>query len=236
MLSSPQNPSLADRLAALRARIAAAATAAGRDAADILLLAVSKTQPEARIREAADLGLRSFGENYVTEAVAKISQLEPLGLEWHFIGRLQANKTRPVAMHFDWVHGVDRIALARRLSEQRGHFAPPLNLCLQVNVLGEASKGGVTPAELPALIDAVMELPRLRLRGLMCMLPYAAPQALQREGFGQLRTLRDAAIARGIPLDTLSMGMSDDLEAAVAEGATILRIGSALFGARATAG
>lgn len=236
MLSSPQIPSLADRLAAVRARIGAAADSAGRDAADILLLAVSKTQSAARIREAAALGLKSFGENYVAEALPKIEHLAPLGLDWHYIGRLQANKTRPVATHFAWVHGVDRPEVARRLSDQRGHFAPPLNICLQVNVTGEATKGGVAPEALPALIDTVATLPRLRLRGLMCMLPHAAAAAEQHAGFGMLRSLRDEAVARGIALDTLSMGMSDDLEAAVAEGATILRIGSALFGARAAAG
>jgi len=216
--------------------MAAAAVAAGRNPDDVTLLAVSKGQSAARIREAAGLGLRSFGENYVAEAVPKVQALADLGLDWHFIGRLQANKTRPVALHFDWVHGVDREPIARRLSDQRGHFVPPLNICLQVNVLGEASKGGVTPAELPALIDAVRDLPRLRLRGLMCMLPYEAPEALQREGFGCLRQLRDEAAARGILLDTLSMGMSDDLEAAIAEGSTLVRIGTALFGERVTAG
>lgn len=232
----PAGSDLAARLGAVRDRLARAARAAGRDPADILLLAVSKGQPVERIREAAALGLHSFGENYVAEAVTKIQQLAALDLDWHFIGRLQANKTRPVATHFAWVHGIDRAQIARRLSDQRGHFAPPLNVCLQVNVLGEASKGGVPPEELPELIDAVKELPRLRLRGLMCMLPHDAPEALQREGFARLRQLRDEAIGRGIALDTLSMGMSDDLEAAVAEGSTLLRIGTALFGARASAG
>lgn len=239
MLSNPQNsPSDADlvrNLGTVRARIAAAAAAAGRDPAAIRLLAVSKGQPAARIRAAAALGLTDIGENYVAEALPKIGQLQSLGLAWHFIGRIQANKTRPIAAHFDWVHGVDRPEIAQRLSEQRGHFAPPLNLCLQVNVLGEASKGGVSPEALPALLDAVAGLPRLRLRGLMCMLPYAAAPELQQEGFGRLRTLRDAAVARGIALDTLSMGMSADLEAAVAAGSTLLRIGTALFGPRAAA-
>ncbi|MEN9704545.1 MAG: hypothetical protein RLZZ393_424 [Pseudomonadota bacterium] len=230
----PDTPSLADALEAVRGRIQRAAAHAGRDVAGLTLLAVTKGQPAARIVEAASLGLRSFGENYVAEALPKIHQLAPLDLDWHFIGRLQANKTRAVAAHFNWVHGVDRAQIAGRLSEQRSHFAPPLNLCLQVNVLGEASKGGVAPAELPALIDAVAGLPRLRLRGLMCMLPHDAPEALQHEGFSRLRSLRDAEAGRGILLDTLSMGMSDDLEVAVAEGSTLLRIGSALFGVRPT--
>jgi pyridoxal phosphate enzyme (YggS family) len=230
MLSIPQN------LAAVRARLHGAASAAGRDPATVLLLAVSKGQPADRVREAAALGLASFGENYVAEALQKIQELAPLGLDWHFIGRLQANKTRPVAAHFDWVHGVDRPQIAQRLSAQRSPATPPLNICLQVNVLGEASKGGIAPADLPALLDAVKDLPRLRLRGLMCMLPHDATAALQHEGFARLRQLLEDAAARGIPLDTLSMGMSDDLEAAVAEGSTILRIGTALFGARAAAG
>jgi pyridoxal phosphate enzyme (YggS family) len=228
--------SISRNLASVRARLGRAAADAGRDPATVLLLAVSKGQPADRIREAAGLGLASFGENYVAEALQKIQDLAPLGLDWHFIGRLQANKTRPVAAHFDWVHGVDRPQIAQRLSDQRPPSAPPLNVCLQVNVLGEASKGGVAPADLPSLIDAVKDLPRLRLRGLMCMLPHDAPVAVQHQGFARLRALREDAAARGIPLDTLSMGMSDDLEAAVAEGSTILRIGTALFGARAAAG
>lgn len=240
MLSTPQFPQpdsgLHDRLEAIRARVVRSATDAGRDPSGVSVLAVSKGQPAERLRAAAALGLRAFGENYVAEALPKIQALAALGLEWHFIGRLQANKTRPVATHFAWVHGLDRLDIARRLSEQRGHFMPPLNVCVQVNVLGEASKGGVGPSELPALLEALRPLPRLQLRGLMCMLPYEAPLPLQHEGFARLRHLRDEAVARGIPLDTLSMGMSDDLEAAVAEGSTLLRIGTALFGARANAG
>jgi pyridoxal phosphate enzyme (YggS family) len=238
MLSTPQNSAdsaLAGNLYAVRARIAAAATAAGRDPAGIRLLAVSKGQAAERIRAAATLGLTDFGENYVAESVPKIVQLATLGLTWHFIGRIQANKTRVIAAHFQWVHGIDRTEVARRLSDQRSHFVPPLNICLQVNVLGEQSKAGVSPEQLPALLDAVRGLPRLTLRGLMCMLPYGAAPDLQREGFGRLRLLRDAAAARGITLDTLSMGMSADLEAAVTEGSTLLRIGTALFGPRTTA-
>jgi PLP dependent protein len=235
MLSTAQNPpdsSLIGNLDTVRARIAHAAAAVGRDAVSIRLLAVSKGQPADRIRAAAQLGLAEFGENYVSEAVPKAAQLADLGLTWHFIGRIQANKTRVIASHFQWVHGIDRTEVARRLSDQRSHFAPPLNVCLQVNVLHEASKAGVSPEQLPALLDAVRGLPRLALRGLMCMLPYGADPALQREGFGRMRQLRDDAQARGFVLDTLSMGMSADLEAAVAEGSTLLRIGTALFGSR----
>ena len=238
MLSTPQNspdPVLAGNLDTVRARIAHAATAAGRDAASIRLLAVSKGQPAGRVRAAAALGLTDFGENYVAEAVPKAAQLADLGLTWHFIGRIQANKTRVIASAFQWVHGIDRAEVARRLSDQRSHFAPPLNACLQVNVLGEASKAGVSPEQLPELLDAVSGLPRLALRGLMCMLPYGADVALQREGFRRLRQLRDDAQARGFVLDTLSMGMSADLEAAVTEGSTLLRIGTALFGPRSAA-
>ncbi len=240
MLSTPHIPQsgtpLHDRFETVRARVDAAARDSGRDPASISILAVSKGQPAARLREAAALGFTAFGENYVAEALPKMRELEGLALDWHFIGRLQANKTRPIATHFAWVHGVDRLDIARRLSEQRSHFAPPLNVCVQVNVLGEASKGGVAPDEVAGLLAALGPLPRLRLRGLMCMLPYGAPALQQHEGFGLLRRLRDASVADGITLDTLSMGMSNDLEAAVAEGSTILRIGTALFGARATAG
>ena len=238
MLSTPQNspdPLLAGKLDTVRARITAAAAGAGRDPVGIRLLAVSKGQSADRIRAASGLGLTDFGENYVAEAVPKTMQLAALGLTWHFIGRIQANKTRIIAAHFDWVHGIDRLQVAERLSSQRSHFALPLNACLQVNVLGEASKAGVTPAGLPALIEAARALPRLRLRGLMCMLPYGADPATQREGFGRLRQLRDDAAARGTALDTLSMGMSEDLEAAVEQGSTLLRIGTALFGPRAAA-
>ncbi|MEY4760302.1 MAG: hypothetical protein RLZZ200_158 [Pseudomonadota bacterium] len=240
MLSTPHIPQpdshFQARLDAVRARVARAAGTAGRDPATIAVLAVSKGQPASRLREALALGVTAFGENYVAEALPKLQELSGLGITWHFIGRLQANKTRQIATHFDWVHGLDRLDIARRLSEQRGHFAAPLDVCVQVNVLGEASKGGIAPGDVPAMIEALRVLPRLRLRGLMCMLPYGASDGLQHEGFGRLRQLRDDAVAAGIPLDTLSMGMSDDLEAAVAEGATILRIGTALFGARSGAG
>ena len=235
MLSTAQNSpdsALAANLEAVRARIARAAAAAHRDLAGIGLLAVSKGQDSTRIRAAASLGLTDFGENYVTEALPKLAALAGLALTWHFIGRIQGNKTRVIAAQFAWVHGVDRAQVAERLSAQRGHFTTPLNLCLQVNVLGEPSKAGVSPAALPALIDAVRVLPRVRLRGLMCMLPYGASEQAQADGFGGLRRLKEDAAARGIVLDTLSMGMSADLEQAVAQGATLLRIGTALFGPR----
>jgi PLP dependent protein len=246
MLSGPQNSSanadpaanhlaanhLAANLLRLRERIATAASRAGRDVDSVTLLAASKGQPVATLGDALGLGLADFGENYVEEALPKIQALHGVSLAWHFIGRPQANKTRSLATDFDWVHGIERERIARRLSEQRPLQASPLNICLQVNVAGEASKGGLVPAELPALLDAVAGLPRLRLRGLMCMLPYGLDEAGQRAGFASLRTLLESANARGHCLDTLSMGMSGDLEAAVLEGATLLRIGTALFGPR----
>ncbi len=214
-------------------RIAAAAAAAGRDAAGVRLLAVSKTWPADSVREAAAAGQRAFGENYVQEGVAKVEALAGLGLEWHFIGPLQSNKTRLVANHFAWVHSIDRLKIAERLSEQRDVHLPPLEVCIQVNVSGEASKGGVAPADAEALAMAVAALPRLRLRGLMAIPEPTADVALQRARFASLRGLRDRLNAAGLALDTLSMGMSDDLEAAIAEGATMVRVGTAIFGARA---
>lgn len=238
MLSTPQiSPypaRLAANLAALRLRIAAAARAAGRSADGITLLAVSKGHPVEALRAALALGLADFGENYVDEALPKITALGAGGgARWHFIGRVQANKTWHIAAHFDFVHGVDRLRIAERLSAQRGHYQPPLDVCVQVNVAGEAAKGGVAPQECLALLQAMAALPRLRLRGLMCMLPFEAPPAEQALGFGELRRLLEDARSVGLPLDTLSMGMSGDLEAAVAQGSTLLRIGTALFGARA---
>ena len=225
MLSAPQNSPAATLLSAnleqVRARIAAAAASCGRDVRSITLLAMSKGQDAGRIRAAHALGLDCFGENYVTEALPKIDALADLPITWHFTGMLQGNKTRPVAEHFDWVHGLDSVRIAERLSAQRSHHAPPLNVCVQVNVADEASKGGVEPQELPALLAAVAAMPRLALRGLMCMLPHDAPPPLQHEGFGKLRQLLEAANAAGHSLDTLSMGMSDDMEAAICEGATV---------------
>lgn len=251
MLSTPQNsgpddarassdPALANGLAALRQRLAEIAAASHRDVRSITLLAVSKGQAVERLRAALALGLTQFGENYVDEALGKIRALSGTVAtsrtgaqpEWHFIGHLQANKTRAVAEHFAWVHGVDRERIAQRLSAQRPHHAPPLNVCVQVNIAAEPSKSGVTPAQTLPLLRAVAALPRLRLRGLMCMLPFDLPEAAQHQMFGAMRELRDAANAEGLALDTLSMGMSGDYPAAIAEGATIVRIGTALFGPR----
>ena len=223
---------IAARLDAVRARIAAAARRAGRDPADVTLLAVSKTWPAEAVREAAAAGQRAFGENYVQEGVDKAEALRALGLEWHFIGPLQSNKTRPVANAFDWVHGIDRLRIAERLSAQRDVHLPPLNVCIQVNVSGEDSKSGVAPAEAGALAHAVAALPRLRLRGLMCIPEPSADEAVLRARFAVLRGLRDELRSAGLVLDTLSMGMSHDLEPAIAEGASIVRVGTAIFGER----
>ncbi|MBN8443399.1 MAG: YggS family pyridoxal phosphate-dependent enzyme [Thauera sp.] len=223
---------IAANLQAVRARIEQAAIAAGRDPATVGLLAVSKTWPADALRAAAAAGQRAFGENYVQEGADKVAELAALDLEWHFIGPLQSNKTRPVAGAFDWVHSIDRLKIADRLSAQRDAHLPPLNVCIQVNVSGEDSKSGVAPDELPALAQAVAALPRLRLRGLMCIPEPTDDVALLRSRFATLRTLKDALVADGLALDTLSMGMSHDIEAAIAEGATIVRVGTAIFGAR----
>lgn len=224
---------IGERLLAVRARVEAAAQAAGRDPAGILLLAVSKTWPADAVRAAAAAGQRAFGENYVQEGVDKATALRALELEWHFIGPLQSNKTRPVANAFDWVHSIDRLKIAERLSAQRDVHLPALNVCIQVNVSGEDSKSGVAPGEVGALAQAVAALPRLRLRGLMCIPEPTADVALLRARFAMLRRLRDELVAAGFDLDTLSMGMSHDIEAAIAEGATIVRVGTAIFGERA---
>ena len=213
-------------------RIARAAEAAGRDAAEVRLLAVSKTWPADSVREAAAAGQCAFGENYVQEGAEKVDALAGLGLEWHFIGPLQSNKTRLVANRFAWVHSIDRLKIAERLSAQRDVHLPPLEVCIQVNVSGETSKSGVAPAELPALAHAVAGLPRLRLRGLMAIPEPTSDVAVQRARFAALRELRDRLNAGGLALDTLSMGMSDDLEAAIAEGSTMVRVGTAIFGSR----
>ena len=225
---------ISDNLQAVRHRIAAAAHACGRDPASISLLAVSKTKPDSDILAAAAAGQRAFGENYVQEGCDKAERLTAAGhaLDWHFIGPIQSNKTRPVATWFDWVHAIDREKIAQRLSEQRPPDKPPLCICIQVNVSGEASKSGVAPADVAVLADAVARLPRLKLRGLMAIPEPTDDVALQRRRFAHLRQLKDDLNARGHRLDTLSMGMSQDLEAAIAEGATIVRVGSALFGAR----
>ncbi|PKM00333.1 MAG: YggS family pyridoxal phosphate-dependent enzyme, partial [Gammaproteobacteria bacterium HGW-Gammaproteobacteria-6] len=209
-------------IAKVAARIREAAQAVGRDPASVGLLAVSKTQPAAAIREAAETGMRDFGENYLQEALDKQAELSELPLTWHFIGPIQSNKTKSIAEHFDWVHSVDRLKIAQRLSDQRSAELPPLNICLQVNVSGEASKSGCAPEELPQLAQAVAAMPRLRLRGLMCIPAPSEDPAEQRAAFARLRALRDEL---PLTLDTLSMGMSQDLEAAIAEGATWVRIG-----------
>jgi pyridoxal phosphate enzyme (YggS family) len=216
----------------VHARIEAAALAAGRDPAAVQLVAVSKTFPAERLREAFAAGQRHFGESYLQEAIPKIAALADLPIVWHFIGPIQSNKTRPIAEHFQWVHSVDRLKIAERLSAQRPVTLPPLQICLQVNVSGEASKSGVTPEALPDLAAATARLPHLRLRGLMTIPEPTPDPDLQRRRFRELRALRDALNGRGLALDTLSMGMSDDLESAIAEGATLVRIGRAIFGER----
>ena len=230
MLTAPQfSP---ERLAAVLARIDAAARRAGRDPAGVRLLAVSKQQPVEAVAAAADAGQREFGENYVREGVAKVEALRDRGLVWHFIGQLQANKSREVAEHFQWVHTVDRERIATRLDAQRPHYAGPLDVLLQVRLEDEPGKGGVEPGELSRLAEFVAGLPRLRLRGLMCIPPPADDEAAQRRPFARLRGLLEELNRRGHSLDTLSMGMSGDLEAAVLEGATLVRIGTAVFGPR----
>ncbi|MBB3257880.1 hypothetical protein F4827_002746 [Paraburkholderia bannensis] len=225
---------LAHHLEAVRQRIAAAARHADRAPDSVELLAVSKTFPAEDVRAAHAAGQRAFGENYVQEAVDKIETLADLraSLEWHFIGPLQSNKTRPVAERFDWVHSVDRLKIAQRLSEQRPADMAPLNVCLQVNVSGEESKSGVAPGEAVQIAHAIVALPNLRLRGLMSIPEPAQTLDEQRAPHRRLRELFDALRADGLALDTLSMGMSADLEAAVLEGATIVRVGTAIFGAR----
>ena len=230
MLRASQN--LPQRLQAVHARITAAAARANRSVSEITLLAVSKAQPLETLRALAALGVHDFGESYLNEAVDKLEALAALPLTWHFIGRVQANKTRIIAERFQWVHGLDRLHIAERLSAQRPFHAPALQVCIQVNLAEEASKGGVAPAQLAELARAVAALPRLRLRGLMCLPPAESDPERQRAWFARLRALRDTLNARGGPLDTLSMGMSADFESAILEGATVVRIGSALFGPR----
>ena len=224
--------SIAANLQAVRARIAAACIGAGRAADSVQLLAVSKTWPAASVREAVAAWQRAFGENYVQEAVTKAAELGDAGLEWHFIGPLQGNKTRLVAENFAWVHSVERLKIAERLAAQRPPKLPALQVCLQVNISGEVSKSGCSPHELPDLARAVAVLPGLRLRGLMAIPEPGDDVRLQRSRFALLRELRDRLATEGLALDTLSMGMSHDLEAAILEGATIVRIGTAIFGQR----
>lgn len=219
----------------VRARIAGACDAARRPVQSVTLLCVSKTFAADAVREAHAAGERCFGENYVQEALAKIAALQDLraSIEWHLIGPLQGNKTRAVAEQFDWVHSVERLKIAQRLSDQRPPGLPPLQVCLQVNISGEASKSGLAPAEVAQVAQAVVRLPRLALRGLMAIPEPAGDVAAQRRPHRALRELLVSLNAQGLALDTLSMGMSADLEAAVLEGATLVRVGSAIFGARA---
>lgn len=243
MLIAPQisaaDAALARRLTALRAAIAAAAAQSGRSEQSVTLVAVSKGQSADRVRAAAALGLTHFAESYVQEALAKRRALTDLALCWHFIGRMQANKTRPIAEAFDWVHSLDRLHIAERLSAQRPAAAAALNVCIHVNIAAETTKAGVAPAELPRLAAAIARLPRLALRGLMCILPAGQSAQANRAHFRALRELlagREllAEIGAGYTrLDTLSMGMSTDFREAVLEGATLLRVGTALFGPRA---
>lgn len=224
--------SLAERLQAVTVRLHEAENAAGRAPGSVALVAVSKTQPADAIRDAYAAGQRAFGENYLQEALDKMAALADLPLEWHFIGPIQSNKTRPIAEHFAWVHGVDRLKIAQRLSDARPIEMPPLDICIEVNVSGEQSKGGVSPAEVRALADAIAKLPRLRLRGLMAIPAPTNDVALQHGQFRMLRELLEALNAHRHALDTLSMGMSDDFPAAITEGATIVRIGTSIFGPR----
>lgn len=236
MLMSPQN--LPERIRTVQERVAGAAARAGRSAQSVTLLAVGKAQPPEYLAAAADCGLEHFGESYLKEALAKIAALRERNLTWHYVGRVQANKTRPIAESFAWVHALDRLKIAERLAAQRPPGAPPLNVCLGVNLAAESTKGGVAPAALPALALAVASLPRLKLRGLMCIPPEETDPARQRAWFAALRSLGDQLNAgppfdaAGTRLETLSMGMSGDFEAAILEGATIVRLGTALFGPR----
>lgn len=227
---------IAANLQAVEATIAAAAQAAGRPTAGVQLLAVSKTFPMEAVLEAIAAGQRAFGENYLQEGVEKIAAVaraQPdAQVEWHFIGPIQSNKTRPIATNFAWVHTVERLKIAQRLSEQRPPEMGPLNICLQVNISGEATKSGATPSELPELARQVAALPNLQLRGLMAIPEAQTDPALQRAAFARLRALADTLRADGLTINTLSMGMSGDMEAAVLEGATIVRVGSAIFGTR----
>jgi PLP dependent protein len=242
MLIVPQNLTqplqIAANLGRLQARIHAAALECGRSVDRITLVGASKGQPATLIAAAQDAGLHDFGESYVQDALPKMAQLaaavSPTApITWHFIGALQSNKTRAVAENFAWVHGIDRLRVAQRLSEQRPFHAPPLNVCVQVRIGGETSKGGAEPDALPQLLRDIALLPRLKLRGLMCLPPPETDPVRQQFWLRQLRQLFDSVNADGAGLDTLSMGMSADLEAAVREGATLLRIGTDLFGPRA---
>jgi PLP dependent protein len=230
MLIGPQNLTL--HVNHVRSRIRSAANAAGRDPATVSLVAVTKAKTAETVRLAATVGVTDFGENYLQEALAKMDQLADLPLKWHFIGSIQSNKTRAIAERFDWVHSVDRLNVARRLSEQRPFHAQPLNICIQVALVPEPAKGGVAPDALLDLARAVAELPHIHLRGLMCVPPPQATPKDERAVFARLKAALERLNAGGLKLDTLSMGMSGDFESAIAEGATLVRIGTALFGSR----
>lgn len=225
---------IANNLQLVRNRISQACLKVHREIGSVTLLAVSKTFPAEHVREAFNAGQKLFGENYVQEALDKIEALSDIraDLTWHLIGPLQSNKTRPVAEAFDWVHTVDRLKIAQRLSEQRPAHLPPLQVCVQVNTSGEDSKSGCAPEESLALAQAVAQLPRLKLRGIMALPAPSPDPAVQHAALKQVRTLFDAWRTAGLDIDTLSMGMSNDLEAAVEEGATMVRIGTAIFGHR----
>jgi pyridoxal phosphate enzyme (YggS family) len=228
-------PNIENNITAVQRRLQQAARDAGRSPEDVLLLAVSKTRTSAQVRRAVDAGVQSFGENYLQEAADKIDQLQDCNLDWHFIGPLQSNKTRQAAEHFDWVHSVDRMKIAQRLSDQRPENKPLLNICLQINLDNEVSKSGYSPEQALQSASAIAQLPNLRLRGLMAI-PRARPDIEdQRRAFARLRALQDqinSLLDNSQKLDTLSMGMSADMEAAICEGATIVRVGTDIFGPR----
>src|ERR1700722_4456070 len=230
MLIGPQNLTL--NVNHVRSRINEAARSAGRDPSSITLVAVTKSKAAESLRKAATAGVTDFGENYLQEALGKMDALGDLSARWHFIGALQSNKTRPVAERFDWVHSIDRWSVARRLSEQRPFHAPPLNACIQVALIPEPTKGGIEPGKLAELAGQMAALPRLRLRGLMCIPPPQPDARAERALFARLRELLETLNARGLGLDTLSMGMSADYQSAIAEGATMVRVGTAIFGER----
>jgi len=223
---------ITDHIAETLERVRIARSDAGRTASSVLVLAVSKRQPAAAIQAAYRAGLRHFGENAVQEAIVKIKELESLDITWHFIGRIQSNKTRDIAENFQWVHAVDRLKVATRLNDQRPHFSPPLNVCIQVDQAGEPQKGGVKESEVAELAHAIVSLPRLRLRGLMTLPPLTRDPETNAHLFARLSKLKVTLIDEGIPLDTLSMGMSADLEVAISQGSTIVRVGTAIFGPR----
>jgi pyridoxal phosphate enzyme (YggS family) len=230
MLISPQN--LTANVNHVRSRITQAARAAGRDPATVTLVAVTKAKAAEFVRAAATAGVTDFGENYLQEALGKMDELGTLPVRWHFIGGLQSNKTRAVAERFDWVHSIDRLSVARRLSEQRPFHARPLNVCIQVAVVPEPTKRGVEPSALPELARQTAQLPRVRLRGLTCIPPPQPDVRSERQVFSRMRSLLEELNATGLELDTLSMGMSADFESAIAEGATHVRVGTAIFGSR----